>query len=207
MPGGPLVFVPVVRPADPACFLRMPGSGPVAIPAIDRGLRDPARRHVGTADHRAPVNGRNGSYLLAAPHPLRRPGRPRPGFGPGRPGHLIPPAAASLGDDELEHLQSRASSVALDASGGAFWGVAGPGGRTGPLPRRCSQCHPPGRARRPPLPPSADRSSPGSVRVEVDLGRGRSGSSFLAWPLPRDAENGAGSCHRRALAALHVRDG
>ena len=37
VPGGPLVLVPVVRPADPAGLLRVPRPGPVAVPAAGRG--------------------------------------------------------------------------------------------------------------------------------------------------------------------------
>jgi hypothetical protein len=48
----------------PPGLLRMAGPGPVPVPAIDRGPRYTARRHVGTADHRAPVDGRNENYLL-----------------------------------------------------------------------------------------------------------------------------------------------
>jgi hypothetical protein len=66
VPGGPLVLVPVVRSADPACLLRVPGPGAVAVPAVDSARRDPARRHVRAADHQAPVDGRNGNYLLRA---------------------------------------------------------------------------------------------------------------------------------------------
>jgi len=47
-------------------------------------------------------------------------------------------------------------------------GVAGPGGRSGPLPRRCPQCRPPGRARRPPFSAGAGRVVHGSPRVEDD---------------------------------------
>jgi integrase len=64
-PGGPLVFVPVVRLADPPGLLRVPGPGAVPVPAADRAHRDAADCHVGAADHRAPVDRRNRSYLLA----------------------------------------------------------------------------------------------------------------------------------------------
>ena len=91
----------------------------------------------------------------------------RPGLDRGRPGHFRPLPVASPGECGADHLESRASPVAFDASWWASLGVAGPGGRTGPLPRRCSQCRPPGRARRPPLPRS------GTGRPRVTPGRGR----------------------------------
>jgi len=92
----------------------------------------------------------------------------RPGLDRGRPGHFRPLSAASPGEREPDHLQSRASPAAFDASWWASLGVAGPGGRMGPLPRRCSQCRPPGRARRPPLP------TDGLGHPRGPAGRGRS---------------------------------
>ena len=114
MPGGPLVLIPVVRPADPPGLLRMPGPGPVAVPAIDGTWQDPARRHIGTADHRAPVDGRNENYLLAEPHP---PMRPEATSGPAGAdlGILVRQYTASLGDGEPGDLESGASSAAFDA--------------------------------------------------------------------------------------------
>jgi len=60
---------------------------------------------------------------------------------------------------ERDHLESRASSAALEASLVAFRSVAEPGGLAGPLTRRCLQCRPPGRTRRPPHSDPAVRSS------------------------------------------------
>ena len=74
--------------------------------------------------------------------------------------------------------------MAFDASWWASLGVAGPGGRTGPLPRRCSQCRPPGRALRPPLRPT------GIGRPKGPAGRGRPRPQIgkacaSVWPCPQ----------------------
>jgi len=56
--------------------------------------------------------------------------------------------------------------------------VAGPGGRTGPLPRRRSRCRPPGRTRRPPLWPMGRTDR----RSTSDRGRPRPGvGRFRSW--------------------------
>jgi hypothetical protein len=62
---------------------------------------------------RAPVDGRNESYLLAAPHPPMRP-EPLPAPAEGDLGIVDRQLTASLGDDEPD-LESRASSAAFDA--------------------------------------------------------------------------------------------
>ena len=110
---------------------------------------------------------------------LRGRGRKRPSTACGRLGHFRPLLTASPGDRGADHLESRASPVAFDASWWASLGAAGPGGRTGPLPRRCSQCRPPGRARRPPLPDAAERSSAGHRRSGTTSIRTQAGRLLL----------------------------
>jgi len=117
-------------------------------------------------------------YLLAAPHPLTRPDPTcGPGPGRGRPGHPSRQVAASLGDDVPDHLQSRASPSAFDASGGML-GAAGPGGRAGPLPRRCRSAAlrdgPVGRRTR-----AVPKGRPRAPQVEDDLDRTQSGGLLL----------------------------
>jgi hypothetical protein len=87
VPGGPLVFVPVVRAADPSGLLRMPGPGPVPEPAVDRGAGDAAVLHIGATDHLAAVDRRNRTYPLeglcarAVLAVSVRPGRPQVDLG------------------------------------------------------------------------------------------------------------------------------
>jgi hypothetical protein len=100
VPSGPLVLVPVVRPADPARLLRVPRPGPVPVPAAGRHRRDAAPLHVSAADHRAPVDRRNRNYLPGQPCASRRLGKrlPTRGRPQADPGILAPPAGASPGD-------------------------------------------------------------------------------------------------------------
>ena len=93
VPGGPLVRVPVVRPADPPGLLRVAGPRPVAVPGAGRGGRDAAGGHVGAADHRAPVDTPGIGATSWWGRPRRRHGKQqgRPAGRPsGRPGDLSP---------------------------------------------------------------------------------------------------------------------
>jgi len=151
VPGGPLVLVPVVRAADPPGLLRVPRPGPVPVPAVDRARRDAAGRHVGAADHRAPVDRRNRSYLLAELYASGTACCRRPGRAPGRPGNpsLVAADVTTVATPCL--LQFGQVLAVLGASSCGRLGALRDQAADGTFAEALrAQCRPSGRARRPP---------------------------------------------------------
>ena len=87
----------------------------------------------------------------------------------GRPGNLSPPAGHMTIDGKPLSSTIPASPAALDASLMGVLGRCGARRPTGPLPRRCPQCRPSGRARRPP----SARPLTGDLRSTSGRGRPR----------------------------------
>ena len=91
----------------------MHSPGPVGDPAIHCGARNTARRDVGAADHRTPIDRRNRDYLLAAPHPLtRREPTSVPALAEADLG-ILAASSASLGDGVPDHLRIPGKSLGV----------------------------------------------------------------------------------------------